>query len=85
MCEVSSWRLEPQLLPPHSPNTYIYRVTITLKVYGGQRLLRNVFHTKRKPNSLANWPLSINQFMSIGVTVTIPKQSCTHVYKHLYL
>ena len=79
MCEVSSWRLEPQLLPPHSPNTYIYRVTITLKVYGGQRLLRNVFHRKGKRNSLANWPLSINQFMSIGVTVTIPKQSCTHV------
>ena len=62
-----------------STSTYTYRVTIVLEVYGGQRLLRNVFHRKEKPNSITNWPLSINQFMSIGVTVTISKQSCTHV------
>ena len=80
MCvKLSPGDLNPIPYPPHSTSTYTYRVIIALKVYVGQKLLRNVFDRKEKPNSLANWPLSINQFMSIGVTVTIPKQSCTHV------
>ena len=35
MCKTPSWRLKPSLYPSHPTSTYIYRVTIALRVRGG--------------------------------------------------